>query len=173
MKRKRDPLEPLSSGRAKVPFAWVLDEIAAVDPTTRPMFGCTAVYARGKIVFILRQKGPSADDGVWLATTRDHHESLRRQLPSMRSITVFGSGETGWQVLPAEEDGFEEEVLRACAIVRADAPRIGKIPKPRPRRSREPASAPPKPAKKSVPKNAKKNARRSPPGRSSRSRRAP
>jgi hypothetical protein len=131
VKRKRDPLEPLSSGRAKVPFAWVLDEIASLDPTTRPMFGCTAVYARGKIVFILRQKGGQPDDGVWLATTREHHDALRRELPSMRSIQVFGDGETGWQILPEEMDGFEEEVLRACALVRGDDPRIGKVPKPR------------------------------------------
>ena len=133
MPRKRAPLDPLSPTRARVPFAWVLDELAALDPTTRPMFGCTAVYARGKIVFILRQKGVAPDDGVWLATTHDHHAALRRDLPSMRSITVFGSGDTGWQVLPAEADAFEEEVLRACALVRADDPRIGKVPKPKSR----------------------------------------
>jgi hypothetical protein len=132
-KRKRDPLEPLAARRAKIPFAWVLDEIASVDPTTRPMFGCTAVYARGKIVFILREKGGAADDGVWLATTREHHATLLRELPSMRSITVFGDGQTGWQVLPAEMDAFEEEVLRACVLVRNDDPRIGKVPKPRSR----------------------------------------
>ncbi len=141
VKRKRDPLEPLAAGRAKVPFAWVLDEIAPLDPTTRPMFGCTAVYARGKIVFILRQKAGATDDGVWLATTREHHATLRRELPSMRSITVFGDGQTGWQVLPAEGDGFEEEVLRACALVRADDPRIGKVPKPK---RRAQAKGPPK-----------------------------
>ena len=148
MKRQRDPLEPLSSGRAKAPFAWVLDEIAPLDPTTRPMFGCTAVYARGKIVLILRQKGGQPDDGVWLATTRDHHATLRRELPSMRSIAVFGDGETGWQVLPEEMDGFEEEVLRACALVRAEDPRIGKVPKPRRRSLRGKASAPSASAKK-------------------------
>jgi hypothetical protein len=130
-KGRRDPLEPLTSRRAKIPFAWVLDEIASLDPTTRPMFGCTAVYARGKIVFILREKGGAPDDGVWLATTREHHTTLLHELPSMRSITVFGDGQTGWQVLPAERDAFEEEVLRACALVRNDDPRIGKVPKPR------------------------------------------
>jgi hypothetical protein len=141
VKRRRDPLEPLSSGRAKIPFAWVLDEIASLDPTTRPMFGCTAVYARGKIVFILRQREQAAaDDGVWLATTREHHAALARELPSMRSITVFGDGQTGWQVLPVDGDGFEEEVLRACALVRADDPRIGKVPKPKARAKDKPAS---------------------------------
>jgi hypothetical protein len=167
VKRKRgDTFKPFEHAASKIPFSWVIDEIAALDPTTRPMFGCTAVYARGKIVFILREKGGEDDDGVWVATTRDHHESLRQQLPSMRSITVLaGGGETGWQILPVEADGFEEEVLRACALVRADDPRIGKVPKPKKRPLSRGSAA--KTAK------AKKATKRSPPARSSRSRRAP
>ncbi len=124
------PVDPLERARALIPFAWVLDELEALDPMTRPMFGCLAVYARGKIVLVLRDKAPIEDSGVWIATTREHHESLRRELPSMRSIGVLG-GDTGWQVIPRESDGFEDEVLRACALVRADDPRIGKVPKPR------------------------------------------
>jgi hypothetical protein len=162
-----------------VPFGWVLDEIAALDPTTRPMFGCTAVYARGKIVFILREKGGEPDDGVWLATTHEHHDRLRGLLPSMRSITVFGGGETGWQLLPAEADGFEDEVLRACALVRADDVRIGKVPKPKSKaKSKQPPppSAPAKREKRAAKKPAAKKrapSRRSPRARSSSSRRAP
>ncbi|HEY2513576.1 MAG TPA: hypothetical protein VGI39_22060, partial [Polyangiaceae bacterium] len=111
MLRARDPLEPLA-GRAETPFAWVLDELAPLDPWTRPMFGCLAVYTGDRIVLILRDKAsPVADDGVWVATTREHHESLRRDLPSLRSITVLAlpatGRETGWQILPAEADGFE------------------------------------------------------------------
>jgi hypothetical protein len=184
VKRTRELPEPFAP-RSKIPFGWVLDELAALDPTTRPMFGCTAVYARGKIVFILREKGGAPDDGVWLATTRDHHPSLRALLPSMRSIAVFGAGETGWQVLPVEADGFEEEVLRACALVRADDARIGKVPKPKSKKAAranpEPMPKPtkaaranpepkPKPKKRATSKGA--TSRRSPPARSSRSRRA-
>jgi hypothetical protein len=131
-KTRRDPLEPLAS-RAKIPFSWVIDELASLDPITKPMFGCTAIYARGKILLIVREKDAAPEDnGVWIATTREHHESLRRELPSMRSIGVLGGGaSTGWQIVPAEGDGFEDEVLRACALIRADDPRIGKVPKPR------------------------------------------
>jgi hypothetical protein len=92
------------------------------------MFGCLAVYVEEKIVFVLREK-KGADDGVWVATTKDHHASLRRELPSLRSIEIFGVGETGWQVLPVDVGDFEESVLRACALVRAGDPRIGKVPK--------------------------------------------
>jgi hypothetical protein len=94
------------------------------------MFGCHAVYVEEKIVFILRDKGnPREDDGVWVATTREHHEALRCELPSLRSITVLaGGGVTGWQNLPAEADDFEESVLHACELVRRRDARIGKVP---------------------------------------------
>ncbi len=116
-------------GAKKVPFDFVLDELAAMSPTTRPMFGCTAVYVGERIVMILRKKADDAhDSGVWLATIEAHHASLRDELPSMRSIAVFGSKITGWQNLPEESDDFEESVLRACALVRAGDLRIGKVP---------------------------------------------
>jgi hypothetical protein len=53
-----------------IPFEFVLDELADVEPSTRSMFGCTAVYVEEKIVFILRDK-KDRDDGVWIATTKD------------------------------------------------------------------------------------------------------
>jgi len=116
--------------RKAVPHQFVLDAIAAASPRTRPMFGCLAIYVGPKIVLILRDKpGAPADNGVWLATTVEHHESLRREFPNMRSIPVLGKGVTGWQVLPADAPDFEEAALRACDLVLARDPRIGKIPK--------------------------------------------
>jgi hypothetical protein len=95
------------------------------------MFGCLAVYVREKIVLILRDKPGGSDNGVWLATTREHHESLRREFPGMRSIAVLGKDVTGWQVLPADAPDFEEAALRACELILGGDPRIGKSPKPR------------------------------------------
>ena len=69
---------------------------------------------------------------MWVATTQEHHASLRREMPSLRSITVLaGGGVTGWQMLPADADDFEGSVLRACALVIAGDPRIGKVPQRR------------------------------------------
>jgi hypothetical protein len=115
-----------------IPFDFVLGELESLSPYTKPMFGCTSVYIGEKIVFILRQKSkPPEDDGVWLATTAEHHQSLQKDFPSMRSITVFGPGPTGWQILPADSDDFEESVLLACQMVLDEDSRIGKIPKSR------------------------------------------
>jgi hypothetical protein len=118
--------------RKAVQHEFVLDAIAPVAPATRSMFGCLAVYVEEKIVFILRDKRDgTADDGVWLATTEEHHQSLRREFPNMRSIQVFGKKVTAWQLLPADAEDFEEAALRACELVLTGDSRIGKVPERR------------------------------------------
>jgi len=118
--------------RKPVPHQFVLDAIASLSPVTRSMFGCLAVYIGDKIVFFLRDKpGASPDNGVWLATTEQHHESLRREFPNIRSIQLLGKEVTHWQVLPADAVDFEEAALRAADLVIARDPRIGKIPNSR------------------------------------------
>ena len=83
--------------RKPVPHEFVLDALAQLSPRTHPMFGCLAIYVHDKvqekIVLILRNKdkpGQTEDNGVWLATTEEHHQSLRRDFPNMRSIKVLG-----------------------------------------------------------------------------------
>ena len=118
-----------SKPRKLVPHEFVLDALDALSPRTRPMFGCLAVYVGDKIVLILRDKrSQTTDNGVWLATTAEHHASLRRDFPNMRSIQVLGKTVTGWQVLPSDAPDFEEAALRACDFVIARDPRIGKVP---------------------------------------------
>ncbi len=126
--RDADPLGV--KPRKQVPHEFVLDALSALSPWTRPMFGCVAIYVEDKIVLIVRDK-PSyeADNGVWLATTVEHHERLRHDFPNMRSIGVLGKEITGWQVLPVDSPDFEESALRACELVLARDPRIGKVPR--------------------------------------------
>jgi len=133
---RRDEMRLPLKQRKAAPHQFVLDAIAVLSPATRPMFGCLAVYVEDKIVLILRDKGDQiGDDGVWLATTKEHHESLRCEFPNMRSIGVLGSEVTGWQVLPSDAADFEEAALRACELIVSGDARIGKVPKAR-RRSR-------------------------------------
>lgn len=120
--------------RKAVPFEFVLDAMDGVMTRTNPMFGCLAVYVKEKIVLVLRDKPGGEDNGVWLATTVEHHESLRAEFPNMRSIGVLGKDVTGWQILPAEVPDFEETALRACELIAARDPRIGKVPKPKRKR---------------------------------------
>jgi hypothetical protein len=124
--------DPLLRGKARkaIPHEFVLEALAPLSPRTRPLFSCLAVYIGEKIVLALRDRPAyPADNGVWIATTEPHHESLRRELPCMRSIQMFGAKVTGWQVLPADSPDFEESALRACELIAAKDPRIGKVPK--------------------------------------------
>ncbi len=126
--------EPLDNSfpakkRKSAPHQFVLDAIADLSPRTRPMFGCLAVYIEEKIVMILRDKpNQDADNGVWIATSVKHHDSLRPEFPNMRSVSVFGKKVTDWQVLPIEAPDFEEAAMRACELILAGDPRIGKVP---------------------------------------------
>lgn len=118
--------------KKEIPFDFVIEELAARSPYTKPMFGAHAVYVDEQIVFILRNRPTSPkDNGIWLATTAEHHKSLKKDFPKMRSIKLFGPGPTGWQVLPADAESFEEMALRACEFVLKKDPRIGKIPQRR------------------------------------------
>lgn len=114
----------------KIPFDFVLEELDRLNPTVKPMFGCFAIYVGEKMVLMLRQSAEHTNDnGVWIASPLEHHASLKKIFPCMRSVSVLGSGETVWQNIPADEDDFEELVLKACALVRKGDERIGKIPK--------------------------------------------
>jgi hypothetical protein len=118
--------------RKQVPHQFALDALAELEPYTRMMFGCLAIYVGDKIVLILRDRpNHPEDNGVWLATTREHHESLRREFPSMRTIHFLGEGVRNWQVLPASARDFEQAALHACELVIAGDGRIGKVPNSR------------------------------------------
>ena len=119
----------LPKQRKPIPHAFVLDALSPLSPHTHPMFGCLAIYVKDKIVLILRDKPNNrTDNGVWLATTEEHHPSLRHEFPNMRSIQLLGKPVTGWQVLPVDAPDFEFSAVRACELVLAGDPRIGKIP---------------------------------------------
>jgi hypothetical protein len=135
--------EEILTGRRRKPppFEFVLDAVAPLSPATRAMFGCLAVYVEDRIVLILRDRETHREDnGVWLATSPEHHASLRRELPMLRSIGMFGKKDTNWQVLPADAADFEEAARRVCALVCSGDARIGKVPARRP--ARKAAAAP-------------------------------
>src|SRR5271170_4848234 len=98
----------------KIPFEFALEELDRVHPRVRPMFGCYAIYVGEKIVLILRhRKDHSDDNGVWIAAAHEHHPSLKKEFPCMRSVRLLGTAETVWQNIPVDADDFEELVLKA------------------------------------------------------------
>ena len=127
MPRAPDPFTPRAVPKKPVPYDFVLDELAELALSTRPMFGSTAVYVEDRIVFILRKKG-DADDGVWVVLDRERASELLVLLPGLRPIEVLGGRAGGWQKLPADSPSFEEDVLTACRLIKRGDPRIGKVP---------------------------------------------
>ncbi|HEY9047091.1 MAG TPA: hypothetical protein VIN08_14400 [Ohtaekwangia sp.] len=124
----------MKSGKT-IPFEFVLEQLFAAEPVVKPMFGCYAIYVRNKIVLIVRNRKDFTDDnGVWIATTQEHHASLKPEFPSMRSVKLLGGRITSWQNLPYDSDDFEESVIKACDYILAGDLRIGKVPKPRKKR---------------------------------------
>src|SRR5260221_8652571 len=102
-----DPMLLRMKKRKVSPHEFVLEALAEVEPRTNPMFGCLAVYVGEKIVLILRERPTyPKDNGVGIAATLEHHESLRREFPNIRSLGLFGKKVTGWQGLAADAPNF-------------------------------------------------------------------
>lgn len=116
----------------KIPFEFVIESLTSLNPRVKPMFGCYAVYVGEKIMLVLRDRKDNTEaNGVWLATSREHHASLKKDFPSMCSIYLLSDGkaETEWQMLPLSADDFESSVNKACEFILRGDERIGRIPK--------------------------------------------
>jgi hypothetical protein len=113
-----------------IPFDFVLEQLFSLEPRVKPMFGCHAIYAGEKIVLILRNKPGSheEDNGIWISTKTEHHATLKKIFPSMRSIQVLGNGATNWQILPLDSNDFEESAIKVCDLILKNDPRIGNVP---------------------------------------------
>jgi hypothetical protein len=125
----------MAKSKKSIPFSFAIENLFAADPIVKPMFGAHAIYIENKIVLILRDKDDS-DSGIWIATTTEHHTSLKKDFPNMRSIQIFGSGTSSWQVLSKYDDDFETSVNLACELILKGDERIGKIPKPKNRKKK-------------------------------------
>lgn len=116
----------------KIPFDFILDYLLPSGPTVKPMFGCHGVYIGEKIFLILRNgKDHPEANGIWIATSKEHHQSLKKEIPSLKTIDILsgGKGETHWQMISNETDDFEHSAARICAMILSGDQRIGKIPK--------------------------------------------
>lgn len=93
------------------------------------MFGTTAIYVHDKIVLALRDRPKHAEsNGIWIATSKEHHQRLKEELPSITSIPALGV-DSGWQLLSKEDEQFEELAIKISELIKSNDQRIGKIPK--------------------------------------------
>src|SRR5687768_12925810 len=117
------------SKKKPVPFDFVVEQLFSVSPIVKPMFGCHALYLKDKILLVLRDRETDIqDNGIWIATTPDHHQSLTADFPSLRNIFVLGSSQSSWRNLPADNDNFESDAIKVCELILKGDIRIGKVP---------------------------------------------
>ena len=117
-----------SSIDKRIPFSFVLDELASIRPTIKRMFGFTYVYLGEKLLLSLRQsKKQTGSNGIWLYTTAEHLESLGKEFPQMSKRYLWRSGNNAWVILAVRLEGFEEYAFKACELILRGDPRIGRL----------------------------------------------
>ena len=111
---------------------------------SKRMFGGLAVYYRELMRFCIvespgdkqwRDEKYAFDiwNGVLLCTSREHHESLQAQWPSLVSHPVLGK----WLYLPMTADSFESDFSELVEHVQKNDPRIGIVPGTKKRKSKK------------------------------------
>ena len=112
----------------KIPFSFVLDELASIRPTIKRMFGFTYVYLGEKLLLSMRQsKKQPGSNGIWLYTTAEHLESLGKEFPQISKRYLWRSGKNAWVILAAKLEGFEEYAYKACELILLGDQRIGRL----------------------------------------------
>jgi len=119
--------------KKKMPFAFALEELDAMAPLIKPMFGGFVVYIGERMTLFLydRDKLPPQFKGVSLATTPEHYRSLAQEFSSTRDDEPRKIGEHPWLHIPADAADFEEQVMKACELILNGDPRIGREPDPK------------------------------------------
>lgn len=116
----------------KIPYNFVLDYLTGVDIVIKPMFGCHGIYTRGKLcLFLMRRDKPlirrekeDLQKGVYIATRGDHIESLKIDFPAAE-FEILKEGKV-WVFVSEDLPEFEAYVVRACEMISAGDPRIGR-----------------------------------------------
>ncbi|RMB57618.1 hypothetical protein EAX61_10920 [Dokdonia sinensis] len=109
-------------------YDFIIDLLYPLELRQRKMFGVDAYYIEDKMVFALREKNHNIiDNGIWIATTKQHHQKLKHTFKTIKPIETIGI--KSWLMLPASSDIFEYEVQLLVHLIRMRSPLIGIIPK--------------------------------------------
>lgn len=113
--------------------AFLIDYLYPLEVRVRPMFGNTSLYIGEKSYFATRHRADkTADNGIWIGTQLEHHESLKAQFPSLTNLNSFRIRK--WLLLPETAEDFEETARQFCLLVIAEDERLGVTPKPKKKR---------------------------------------
>lgn len=112
------------------PYDFFLELLYSIPLRHKKMFGVDAFYIGEKIVFALRKKDAAPeDDGIWIATKKQHHQKLYHQIDGLRHIKTYGI--KTWLLLPEDYALFEEAAHKVAEMIKKNSELIGNIPKPK------------------------------------------
>ncbi|MCO6429382.1 MAG: hypothetical protein J5J00_00855 [Deltaproteobacteria bacterium] len=120
----------------KVPFnqhVWLIEPLFESDTfIAKRMFGCLACYLHGRLKLVLADSDEPWN-GVLIATAREHHQSLMRQLPELIEHEVLGK----WLYISCADERFETGVRKIVSLCLSDDIRIGVLPSEKKRKRRK------------------------------------
>lgn len=119
-----------ASAQRPSPYQFVLDELMPIRPAVRRMFGFTYVYLDDLLLLSLRESAKQpVFNGVWLYTEAGHIEALRAEFPELPRRCFWRSKQSGsgWVILAAGLEDFEECAYRACELILRGDRRVGRV----------------------------------------------
>ncbi len=103
------------------PLQWIADQLE-MHPSfvQKKMFGCEALCLRKKQSLVLAAKDEPWN-GLMVCTSREHHTSLRKELPSLKPHSVLKK----WLYISQKSTDFEETAQRLIDFTLKGDARIG------------------------------------------------
>jgi len=110
-----------------MPFDFLLNDLPA-NIIVKPAIGMFYIYFNHKIVLIFRKTNKNPQhNGIWISTTREHHDSLKADIPAISEFQLDEGIDSAWLLLSDQHDDFENAAVRICQLVSNKDPRIGKV----------------------------------------------
>ena len=87
------------------------------------------IYLGKRIMIILRRSVNQPElNGIWVATSKGHHESLKNNIPELGAFFIDNNERHGnWLFLRDDEDDFEGAAIKVCDLISHGDPRIGNV----------------------------------------------
>lgn len=110
-----------------MPFEFLLDHLPT-GVIVLPAIGMFYFYFDGKNILIFRKTGKNPQhNGIWISTKKEHHASLKAEIPAITDFTFDHTTETDWLLLSDDHEDFESAAIRLCELVAGKDQRIGKV----------------------------------------------
>jgi hypothetical protein len=82
-----------------------------------------------KIMLILRKRDNDPEmNGIWVATSREHHQSLKEEIPEFGPFYIEGDERhSNWLFVNDNTENLEEAAIKLCEMISHGDTRIGKL----------------------------------------------